>query len=144
MKAIFAIAASLILYTSCQPSVSREEMKKEIFNTEKAFEKMAAEKGVAEAFAFFADPDGVINRNDSIIKGKEGIKGYYDIRGQTRASVSWTPDFIDVSDDGTLGYTYGRYTWKVRGDSGRLTEFTGIFHTVWKRQPDGTWRYVWD
>ncbi|NTV83918.1 MAG: nuclear transport factor 2 family protein [Bacteroidales bacterium] len=144
MKTIFAIAASLILYTSCQPSADREGLKKEIFNTEKAFEKMAAEKGAAEAFAFFADPEGVINRSDSIIKGKEGIKGYYDKRGQTRASVTWTPDFIDVSDDGTLGYTYGRYVWKVPGDSGRVTEYTGIFHTVWKKQHNGTWRYVWD
>ena len=143
MKTLLTIAAGILCIT-CQPSVSREELKQEIFQTEKAFEKMATEKGAAEAFAFFADPDGVINRNDSIIRGKKGIQGYYEKRGQTRATVSWTPDFIDVSDDGTLGYTYGRYTWKVRGDSGRLTEFTGIFHTVWKRQPDGTWRYVWD
>ena len=143
MKTLLIIAAGILCIT-CQSSVSREELKKEIFQTEKAFEKMTSEKGIAEAFAFFADPDGVINRNDSIIRGKEGIQGYYDKRGQTRASVTWTPDFIDVSDDGTLGYTYGRYTWKVRGDSGRMTEFSGIFHTVWKRQPDGTWRYVWD
>jgi hypothetical protein len=62
MKTIFAIAASLILCTSCQPSADREGLKKEILHTEKAFEKMAAEKGAAEAFAFFADPEGVINR----------------------------------------------------------------------------------
>ena len=111
MKTLLTIAAGILCIT-CQPSVRREEMKQEIFQTEKAFEKMAAEKGVAEAFAFFADPDGVISRNDSIIKGKEGIKGYYEKRGQTRASVNWIPDFIDVSDDGTLGYTYGRYIWE--------------------------------
>jgi ketosteroid isomerase-like protein len=143
MKTLLIIAAG-ILCTSCRPSADRESLKKEIFDTEKAFEKMAAEKGAAEAFAFFADPDGVINRNDFIIKGKEGIQGYYEIRGQTGATVSWTPDFIDLSDDGTLGYTYGRYVWKVPGDSGRVTEYTGIFHTVWKKQPDGTWRYAWD
>jgi ketosteroid isomerase-like protein len=143
MRAVFIIAAG-ILCTSCQSSVSREEMKQEIFQTEKAFENMTSEKGIAEAFAFFADPEGVINRSDSIIKGTDGIKRYYGNSGQAGATISWTPDFIDVSDDGTLGYTYGRYTWKVRGESGRMTEFTGIFHTVWKKQPDGTWRYVWD
>ena len=143
MKTILFIGLG-ILYTSCQPSVSKEEMKQEIFRTEKAFEKMVAEKGAADAFAFFAAPEAVIVRNDSIIMGKDDIKRYYENRGQTRATVNWTPDYIDVSDCGTLGYTYGKYVWRIRDNKGQVKEYAGIFHTVWKKQPDHTWRYVWD
>jgi hypothetical protein len=50
----------------------------------------------------------------------------------------------DVSDDGTLGYNYGRYESRRpgpdRGEVGR----GGFFLTIWKRQPDGSWRYVLD
>jgi len=43
--------------------------------TEKAFEKMASEKGLAEAFYYFADENAVIKRgNDSLIIGKENIR----------------------------------------------------------------------
>jgi len=144
MRAVFILAAC-ILCTSCQSSVSREEMKQEIFQTEKAFEKMTLEKGLAEAFYYFADEDAVIKReNDTLIQGKENIKLYYESKGKLDATVNWTPDYIEVSDCGTLGYTYGRYVWKIKDTEGEVTEYTGIFHTVWKKQPDGAWRYVWD
>lgn len=133
-----------LLITSCK-QFDKEEIKNEIFQTEKAFEKMAAEKGIAEAFHYFADDRAVIKReNDTLIIGKENIKIYYDTDNNKKATVNWTPDFIDVADDGTLGYTYGKYVWKIKNKGDSITEYKGIFHTVWKKQKDGNWKYVWD
>lgn len=142
MKKNISLLFGLALLMSCQPAVDKEVLKKEIFQTEKDFEKMCAEKGVSEAFAYFADAEGVIRR-ESLIKGKDEIKKYYE-KNRQDATVNWTADFVDVSDDGTLGYTYGKYTWKVKSESGDTTEVKGVFHTVWKRQPDKSWKYVWD
>ncbi len=134
----------LVLLTSCQQAVDKEAIKKDIFDTEKAFEKMAAEKSIAEAFYYFADQNAVIKRErDTLITGKDNIKAYYAKR-PTNATVNWTPDFIDVAADGTLAYTYGKYVWKVRNEADSVMEFKGVFHTVWKKQEDNTWRYVWD
>lgn len=128
---------------SCQRSVDKEAVRKEIFAAEKAFEKMAAEKSVAEAFRYFADEQAVIKRqNDTLISGKDNIARYYE--GRNGATVNWTPDFIEVSDDGTLAYTYGKFSWKVKNTDGTMAEYKGVFHTVWKRQKNGEWRYVWD
>ncbi|NLX28675.1 MAG: nuclear transport factor 2 family protein [Bacteroidales bacterium] len=119
--------------------------KEEVLTAEKAFEAMAAEKSIAEAFAWFAAEDAVIKRgNDSIISGREGIRNYYNLANLTRAAVSWTPDRIDVSADGTMAWTYGKYVWKVIRYDGDTVVSRGIFHTVWKRQADGSWKYVWD
>ena len=52
--------------------------------------------------------------------------------------------FTDVSDDGTLGYNWGRYEWRSPGADGKERVRTGFFLTIWKRQPDGSWRYVMD
>jgi hypothetical protein len=99
MKSIFFVLAVILLNVSCHRAVDKEEIKQEIFRAEKAFEKMAAEKSVAEAFYFFADEKAVIKReNDTLIKGKENIKIYYDKRNNKNATVNWTPDFIEVSD----------------------------------------------
>lgn len=145
MKQAFFILTIILLNVSCHHAIDKEEIKQEIFQTEKAFERMASEKGVAEAFYFFADEKAAIKReNDTLIIGKENIKSYYDKRNNKNATVNWTPDFIEVSDCGTLGYTYGKYLWRIKKENGDTAEYKGIFHTVWKKQNDNTWKYVWD
>jgi ketosteroid isomerase-like protein len=144
MKALFLAMSVILFFTACNHSKSKEDIKKEIFQTEKAFERMASEKGIAEAFYCFADKNAVIKRqNDTLISGKENIKIYYE-KSITDAKVNWTPDFIDVSDCGNLAWTYGHYVWKIKNDNGEPIEYKGIFHTVWKRQKDNSWKYVWD
>ena len=139
----------LFFFTSCTESATkapdRETVKKEIGDAEKAFATMATEKGIAEAFAYYADSNAVIKRkNDSLITGKEAIKNFYSADFYKNASVTWLPDFIEASPDGNLGYTYGKYLWQSKDSTGKVNEARGIFHTVWKKQKDGSWRYVWD
>lgn len=143
MKIILIVCLALI--ASCTQPNNKEELKLEIIGMEKSFEKMCAEKGIAEAFYFFADDSAVIKRqNDTLIVGKKNIKDYYNKDFYKTANVTWAPDFVDVSDDGTLAYTFGKYVWKAKNELGDETEFTGVFHTVWKRQQDNSWKYVWD
>ena len=129
---------------ACKRSVSIDSAKNEILLTEKAFEKMASEKGLADAFYYFASENAAIIRgNDSLIVGKENIKLYYEKNADPNAKIIWTPDFIDVSDCGTLGYTYGRYIYSTQDTSGKISTHTGIFHTVWRKQHN-VWKFVWD
>ena len=124
---------------------NKENAKQEIETAEKDFEQMAAETGIAEAFYFFADSNATIKRqNDTLIHGKEAIKNYYSTPFYQKATVKWSPDFIDASPDGDMGYTYGKYVWSSTDSTGKPITFNGVFHTVWKKQPDGSWKYVWD
>ena len=147
IKFFSTIIALCLLFYSCQPDSSglRDKTTQEIAQAEKDFEKMATEKGIAEAFWWFADSNAVIKRgNDSLIKGKENIRNFYSTEFYKTASVKWSPDFIDVAENGDMGYTFGKYIWQSKDSSGKTNEFKGVFHTVWKRQKDGTWKYVWD
>jgi ketosteroid isomerase-like protein len=119
-----------------------ERYRAEIIQTETEFARMAEERGLAQAFFEFADSLAIINRGGVLIQGKEAIKSYYESHLQPGASLKWAPDFADVS--GELGYTYGSYVHAAPDSTGNITESRGIFHTVWKRQPDGRWRFVWD
>ncbi len=148
MKPLHLALSMVVLMFSCNSNKQQDvaaTAKDEVAKAEKDFEAMAAEKGIAEAFWFYADSNAVIKRgNDSLIIGKQGIRNYYTAPYFKTASVKWSPDFVDVSDDGTLGYTYGKYTWQSKDSTGKITESKGIFHTVWKKQSDGSWKYVWD
>ena len=130
---------------SCRDS--HEDFKKweaEIVEVEKAFSEMAQREGLAKAFAFYAASDGVIKRKNQIIKGKEAIKSFYDQDIKPGESLVWTPTFVDVSASGDLAYTYGNFTFSYPDTLGAIRSNHGIFHTVWKRQEDGHWRFVWD
>lgn len=142
-----AIVGLFLLFSSCNTDSAglHEKAKQEIAQAEKDFDRMATEKGIAEAFWYFADSNAVIKRgNDSLIKGKENIRNFYSTEFYKSASVKWSPDFIDVAETGDMGYTFGKYIWQSKDSTGKTNEFKGVFHTVWKRQRDGSWKYVWD
>lgn len=145
MKAFLSVIILTITMASCQNTADQASLEKEIFQTEKAFEKMASEIGIAEAFYYYAAEDAVIKReNDTLIIGKKNIRTYYEKINDEKTTVSWTPDYINMSADGTMAYTYGKYLWKIKDEQGEIAEYKGVFHTVWKKQEDKSWKYVWD
>ncbi|PHN00962.1 YybH family protein [Flavilitoribacter nigricans] len=132
------------LYCSNPEPMDKSVWIEEIHQAERAFNDMAAEQGVQAAFLAFAADSAAINRNNSIIRGKAAIREYFEQQTLRDVRLSWEPEFIEVSDDGSMGYTYGPYNFSARDTSGRIMESTGIFHTVWKRQQNGGWKYVYD
>ena len=132
---------SVMLMCGC--GVDRDVCRKEIVQTERDFEKMAAEKGVAAAFSYYVSDSGVISAGEKIFRGKSEVREHYEKWKYKDVRLTWSPDFVDVSKSGDLGYTYGHYNFSFRDSTGKVNESHGIFHTVWKRQPDGSWRFVY-
>jgi ketosteroid isomerase-like protein len=142
--AICILFATLLVCCNVPSQKENAVSKAAIEQAERDF-AAAAQQGIADAFYQFADSQATILRaGDSLISGKEAIRNYYRNDKYRDARVNWSADFVGVSDDGSLGYTYGKYTWELPGDSGQVKTYSGVFHTVWKRQADGSWKYVWD
>ncbi|MES2650059.1 MAG: DUF4440 domain-containing protein [Bacteroidota bacterium] len=146
MKTFFTLLSLLVIAGNNLAQTPRENAIKAINAAEKAFNDMAATKGIKEAFVYFAADSAIIKRdNDSLIYGRTGISNFYSGDFFKQASVSWAPDFTDASLSGDMGYTIGKYEWIVKDENGTIkNKLTGIFHTVWKKQADGSWKYVWD
>ena len=143
----YQILLLAIIWASCQNSaVDTEKLKREIAKAEADFENLCKKESIAYGFWFFADSMAVIKRaNDSLIIGKAAIKHYYESDPlYSKASVAWTPDFIEVAASGDMAYTYGKYVWTSVDSFNKKVEYRGVFHTVWKRQATGEWKYVWD
>lgn len=121
-----------------------EKLKAEVAAMEDKFCAMAQEKGIRAAFEYFAAPDvAFIDTDPRKWRGLEAVRQRI---GPDKPGVklTWSASFTDVSDDGTLGYNYGRSESRRPGPDGQEIIRTGWFLTIWKRQPDGTWRYVMD
>jgi len=121
-----------------------EKTRQEVMAAEKAFNDMAATNGVKAAFLHFADSSAVLNRRGQIVKGKQAISDYFDTWNYSKVSLTWSPDFVDVSKSGDLAYTFGNYAFEATDSSGQSVSDTGVFHTVWRKQADGQWKYVYD
>ncbi|NOS91593.1 MAG: nuclear transport factor 2 family protein [Cyclobacteriaceae bacterium] len=131
----------ICILVACQPK--EQNIQQEIVAAEAAFEKRAAEKSIAQAFYEFADQNATINRGE-LIHGREAILDFYKKTGLDNARLQWAPDSVFVSEAGDMAFTYGKYKMTLSDSSGEITTKTGIFHTVWKRQSDKSWKYVWD
>jgi len=117
----------------------RDQLRSELAAAEAAFETAVAERGLdgwVEAFA----PNGMMVQPEGPVVGHDGIRrAMADAFADTTFQLTWTPDLIGVSDDGTLGYTTGRYESRhVTDDQEVLSR--GSYFTVWRRQEDGRWR----
>ena len=134
-----------LLVMACNPAPDTEAIKQEIIETEKAFEERCSSMGLAEGFSYYAADDAVVKRaEDSLIVGKKAIHDFYDKPGFGKLKLSWAPDQVDVSSSGDLAWAYGKYTAQVTDSTGAVTEHGGFYMTVWRKQADGSWRFVWD
>jgi ketosteroid isomerase-like protein len=144
MKTLLPAAFFLLALGAFAAAPDKEKLKAELARMEDAFCAMAQEKGLLAAFEHFAAPDvAFIDTDPRRFRGIAAVRERLgpDVPG---AKLTWSALFTDVSDDGTLGYNYGRYESRRPGPDGREIVRGGFFLTIWKRQPDGSWRYVMD
>jgi ketosteroid isomerase-like protein len=74
------------------------------------------------------------------LRGTDAIrKGFGDMISAPGVSLSWTPERAEVSISGDVGYTTG--TYEITATS---TKDSGKYVTIWRKQPEGTWKVVED
>jgi ketosteroid isomerase-like protein len=98
-----------------------------------------------DAFMYFIADDVAWfppNTSSPII-GKNEVRSYFEpIFKERDFLLSWTPNRIDVSGAGDMGYVYGSYKWTHRDSSDRLVEEIRPYVTFWKKQSSGDWKVV--
>ncbi len=134
-----------MLLITCQLIVlSKNNQQKEIENlrqTELAFSKMCGEKGMKASFLFYADKDVIKLEGDGQfpIISIDSLKASF---GEEREKfqLQWSPTKVDVSKSADIGYTFG--TWTLTKTDG--SKLFGVYYTVWKKQQDGSWKFIFD
>lgn len=130
-KLVPALLISIFFFASCKPGKEKqmEQWKTEIRQTEQAFAEMAQKEGIPEAFLTYAADDAVILRSNKLIRGKQALKAFYSQQTtpSEQVSLTWKPDFVDVSESGDLGYTYGTYQYAITDSLGNTKTSEGIF-----------------
>jgi ketosteroid isomerase-like protein len=136
--------AALSVIVPAKTDPGKDKLKAEVAALEDAFCAMAKTQGLNAAFAHFAAPDvAFIDTDPRKFRGPAAVQERLG-PDQPGVSLTWSAYYTDVSDDGTLGYNYGRYESRRPGRDGQEIVRGGWFLSIWKRQPDRSWKYVMD
>ncbi|MEO6550204.1 MAG: DUF4440 domain-containing protein [Ferruginibacter sp.] len=131
-----------VMASSCsekKPAPAPIDYKAGMMESDRAFSKMSEQKGMKAALMQFIDAKGVLLRPGTVpIVGGEAIN-YISQGNDSSYTMTWEPNGATVANSGELGYTYGIYSLKLKNKD---TVLYGTYVSIWKRQPDGTWKFV--
>jgi ketosteroid isomerase-like protein len=141
-----SITIVLLLSILTLPALTQEKdlppAQAELVSTERAFAKLAVERGIRESFiAYFAD-DG-IGFAPHPYKVREELS--HNPAPATRSTIvlNWAPVYGDIAQAGDLGWNTGPTVFEDTSPEKKPTRH-GMFFSIWKKQSDGSWKVVVD
>ena len=116
----------------------------ELLRADAAFAAASLAQGARAAFLAFAAENAVtLSGGGAVRYGRQAIGASFD-GTPAGAILEWAPVLADVAGTGDLGCTVGDAVFTVPGTDGTARRNYAKYVTVWKRQPDGEWRFVAD
>jgi ketosteroid isomerase-like protein len=148
MKSILTLWASFILLSliySCTRPGPQLPDKEQLMLADRQFSEYSVNNGMKKAFSAFADSSVVLLRANSMpIEGGNALSERMSNIPDTLFTLSWEPINGEIAGSGDLGFTYGVYTSTPRDTSVGQKAEQGTYVTIWKKQADGSWKYVLD
>lgn len=109
----------------------------ELMGADSAFAAMSVSAGAKTAFRAFAEEDAVsFGGGAEMSAGREAIAAGFDGL-PSGAVLDWWPLGAEIAQSGDLGCTVGEATIASMAHYSK-------YLTIWKRQPDGSWKFVAD
>jgi ketosteroid isomerase-like protein len=135
------IIIALILFSSCSQhgnDLSRNAAE-EIVNADLAMSKLATKDGFYKALLAYAEDSVKIMREGKlpIMSKSEAEASWADKPVIT--VLTWKPISAEASEKGDMGYSFGYSTYQ-----GKDTVTYTNYCTIWRRQKDGSWKFVFD
>lgn len=119
------------------PAADLATLQREVEATERAFAQTMAARDLA-AFATFVAEDAVFIEEPEPLHGRaQVVEGWKVLYANPAAPFSWEPERVEVLASGQLALSTG----PVRDPHGKLI---GTFTSIWRREPGGAWRIVFD
>ena len=140
------LVITLLIIVVILPAFSQDKTippaQAELVNTERAFAKLAVERGFRESFIMYFAEDG-IGFAPQPYKVKETLSRQPAAANRPTITFNWAPVYGDIAQAGDLGWNSGPVLFEDTGPEKKPVRH-GMFFSVWKKQSDGSWRVVLD
>lgn len=132
LPVILVVTRAIPVAAQNHPGLARE-----VFAAESSFAHTMAARDLA-AFGSYVADDAVFFGRGGALRGKAAVvAGWQSFFEGPAAPFSWGPEVVEVLESGTLAHSSG----PVMDPEGRRV---GTFNSIWRRDPDGRWRVVFD
>ena len=132
-KLTLASLAALLLSGAVQAQSPRQA----VLTAESSFAEQVTKNGMKTAFLANAAPTAMVVENGKLVDAQAAWNSR-SVKPNTR--LTWYPLLADVAQSGDLGYTTGPWTMLQN----ERAQASGEYVTLWRKQPDGQWKYVVD
>lgn len=130
------IALALPVVILAAPALAQTPDAAQVVAAERAFAADFPAMGLAGSFSKWSTRDAVIITGGQARTSAELFADAPQTRQPGEPLIEWWPVFAGIAMSGDLGFTTG----PAAQDGNRY----GHYFTIWKRQPDGQWRWVYD
>lgn len=111
----------------------------QVVAAERAFAAASLKDGTHAAFLAFLAPDGIEFRPTPTLG-----RPTHENKPRAKSTLTWAPAWVAVSAAGDLALSSGPFEFRPVGDDAIVGVTRGLFMSVWRRQPDGTWKVAVD
>jgi ketosteroid isomerase-like protein len=136
MKRLRLASTSVLILIFALPAFAADRTE-EVRATEIAFAKAFADRDAQKFFSFLAEDAQFLGRRNTMRGKQEVVTGWSEYFKPAVAPFRWQPERVVTSAAGDLGFTSG----PVFDEAGVQI---GTFTSTWVRQPDGSWKILFD
>lgn len=129
-----AFAATLIIVAA--PALAQTPAAAPVVAAERAFASDFPAMGLAGSFSKWSEPGAIVLAEGRARTTSDLFADAPRIRQPGEPLIEWWPTFAGIAMSGDLGFT--------TGPAARDQEGYGHYFTVWRRQADGAWLWVYD
>lgn len=136
MKRHPLVSVYLLILVFALPAAAADRAD-EVRATEIAFAKAFADRDVKKFFSYLADDAQFLGRSNTMHGKQQVIAAWSQFFKSAVAPFRWEPERVVTNAAGNLGFSSG----PVLDEAGVQT---GTFTSTWVRQPDGSWKILFD
>ena len=145
-----SLALTAVLFAGCSVSMKATRSPSpasanDLLAADRAFAAEVAREGTA-AWARWFDPHGAQLVPGQIVRGDSARRALMTgLLDDPSLKLLWEPDTAVIAASGDMGYTIGRSQVRQTNPDGSVAvRSTGRHLTIWRRQPDGSWKVELD
>ena len=129
----------LLLFLLMACAVSRKTSSDVLLKADSDFSNLSKERGIKTAFLQYIDDSAVLLKPNKYPIVGAAARQFYEKQNDGDYALTWMPQAATIAHSGELGFTYGIWTLNAKD-----TTLQGTYVTIWKKQKDGQWKFVWD
>ncbi len=114
-----------------------------LFDLEARFAKDVLARGGAGFASWFADDGVALGNGQPPAIGRVAISKSANWDPKVY-QLTWTPTDAQMGPSGDMGYAWGHFEGHTKDAAGNPVTTSGRYLTIWRKQPDGSWKVVLD